>query len=99
MKKDDQAYKDTAEKVLCRLYVYSQSKRERGYVWLLAWCIDKLKKNVRDRKAYRFWMKYLEYRARPFDVKKAFDMLLIHKNSRKEPLSRLKYKHLVKIDR
>lgn len=99
MKSDDKHYKDTAERVLCRLYTFSAAKSERCSLWLLHWCIDKLKQNVRDRKAYNFWMKYLEHRARPLNVQKAFDIMVIHKNSRKKGLAGNRYRYLVKIDR
>lgn len=54
---------------------------------------------MRDKKAYRFWMKYLEFKAQPLNLKKAFDQLIIYKNSRKDTLAGLKYRNLVVLDR
>lgn len=99
IKDDDKKFKDETERVLCRLYTYSISQTQKSENWLLIWCIDKLKQNVRDKRAYRFWMKYLEFKAEPLNVKKAFDQLIINKNSRKDSLAHLKYKYLVKLDR
>ena len=73
IKDDDKKFKDETERVLCRLYTYSISQTQKSENWLLVWCIDKLKQNVRDKRAYQFWMKYLEFKAEPLNVKKAFD--------------------------
>lgn len=95
---DNKSYKSSTERVLCRLFTFSTAQTG-GDLWLLPWCIDKLKQNVRDKKAYRFWIKYLEFKTRPMDVRKAFEKMMLHKNSKKDMLSKLKYMHLVKVDR
>lgn len=99
LKANDKSYKNQAERVLCRLFINNAAKSDGSPLWLMPWCIDRLKQYVRDKKAYRFWIKYLEFKERPMDVKKAFDQLVMNKNSRKASLANLKYMSLTKLDR
>lgn len=57
---DDANYKGITEKTLCRLYTFGEGKAKRSDLWLLPWCIDKWRHFVKERKAVKFWLRYLE---------------------------------------
>ena len=42
------------------MHIFRESQEGKSDLWLLVWCIDRLRLHKNFRKAYRFWLDKLE---------------------------------------
>ena len=82
-------YLETIEKSMCRLFVYGDGKKGQTDLILLPWCIDKWRKFVRERKAFKYWIIFFEHREQPVKWQKkcAFFQWAAAVHGRKKDLS------------
>jgi hypothetical protein len=57
---DNANYKGQTEKTLCRLYTFGEGNANKSDLFLLPWCIDKWRLFVKERKAFKFWLRFME---------------------------------------
>lgn len=60
LKDDNIKFKETTERALCRLFTYGEGVQGQSKLYLLPWCIDKWRRYVKERKAFKYWLDYLE---------------------------------------
>ena len=75
LKHNNKRSKEITERALCRLFTYGEGVQGNSKLYLLPWCIDKWRKFVKERKAFKYWISYLENRSRPaiHDKRVAFE--------------------------
>ena len=59
---NEQKYLVETEKSLCRLFACADGRAGENDTYLLPWCLDKWKQYIRERRVYRYWLKWLERR-------------------------------------
>jgi len=62
---DNKKYKDGVERALCRLFTFGEGVQGSSKLYLMPWCIDKWRRFVKERKAFKYWLSYLENRNYP----------------------------------
>ena len=57
---DNKHYKEQVERSLNRLLLYGEAQDSNSKLYILPWCIDKWRRYVKERKAFKYWLSYLE---------------------------------------
>ena len=57
---DNKHYKEQIERSLNRLLLYGEGQDGHSKLYILPWCIDKWRRYVKERKAFKYWLSYLE---------------------------------------
>jgi hypothetical protein len=82
------------EKSVCRLFCYKDQE-----LYLMPLCLDRWKQWVQHRKAFRYWLDYLNKRVDPqlCDIFSAFRKWKMLDSERKKALEKLKKSELEKL--
>lgn len=97
---DNLHYKQQVERALCRLFTFGEGVQGHSKLHLLPWCIDKWRRYVKERKAFKYWLGYLESRTDPDrnNIRWAFERWAVMVQGHKGELKTWKYPWLQTYD-